>query len=165
MSGEKRLLLCSDLDRTVIPNGVQPESSDARPRFTRFCHRPEVTVVYVTGRHRELVEQAIEEYMLPVPDYAITDVGTKIYHIRDGVWHELDEWLIEIDQDWRGKSAQQISQLFAEINELTLQEDSKQNLHKLSYYVPLHVDEKPLLLQMEKLYQVLLHHWIELDYY
>ena len=54
-----RLLLCSDLDRTLLPNGQQPESPGARERFTRFVPRPEVNLVYVTGRHRQLVEQAI----------------------------------------------------------------------------------------------------------
>lgn len=26
------LLICTDLDRTLIPNGPQPESSEARPQ-------------------------------------------------------------------------------------------------------------------------------------
>lgn len=62
-----RLLLCSDLDRTLLPNGQQPESPAARQRFTRFVSWPEVMLVYVTGRHRQLVEQAIANYRLPQP--------------------------------------------------------------------------------------------------
>ena len=55
----ERLLICTDLDRTLLPNGVQPESPGARRRFAALASRPEVTLVYVTGRHRALVEQAI----------------------------------------------------------------------------------------------------------
>ena len=43
-----KLLLCTDLDRTLIPNGRQLEAPQARRRFTEFCESPEVTLVYVT---------------------------------------------------------------------------------------------------------------------
>ena len=46
-----RLLLCTDLDRTLIPNGTQPESPRARELFKRLVSHEEVTLVYVTGRH------------------------------------------------------------------------------------------------------------------
>ena len=54
----KRLLLCTDLDRTLIPNGDQPESDHAREYFKKLSEHSEVTLVYVTGRHQQLVEQA-----------------------------------------------------------------------------------------------------------
>ena len=70
----RRLLLCTDLDRTLLPNGPQPESQGARMLFKRLAERPEVTLAYVTGRHRKLVEKAISLYRLPLPNYVITDV-------------------------------------------------------------------------------------------
>lgn len=79
---QSKLLLCADMDRTVIPNGEQPEHPDARKRFKTFCLLPEVKLVYVTGRHQELVKQAIKNYHLPEPDFVITDVGTKIYQVK-----------------------------------------------------------------------------------
>ncbi|WP_211215666.1 HAD family hydrolase [Geopsychrobacter electrodiphilus] len=88
----RRLLLCTDLDRTLIPNGVQPEHPAARKLFREFCRLPEVTLIYVTGRHQLLVEQAIEEYGLPEPDYAITDVGTQIYRIEAAKWQEMSAY-------------------------------------------------------------------------
>ena len=40
----KRILICTDLDRTLLPNGKQPESPGARAAFTRLVSRPEVTL-------------------------------------------------------------------------------------------------------------------------
>ena len=78
------LLLCTDLDRTLLPNGDAPESPSARERFARVAARPEVSLVYVTGRHRESVQRAIAEYGLPTPRHAICDVGSSIYQIARG---------------------------------------------------------------------------------
>ncbi len=147
---EQKLLLCTDMDRTVIPNGLQPEHPDARKRFYDFCQRSEVTLVYVTGRHRELARQAIKNYVLPEPNFAITDVGSKIYQVTNGDWLELQAWEQEIDKDWNGKSHQQIKQLIGNISELSLQERSKQNTHKLSYYLALHADKDKVIARMRE---------------
>jgi len=92
----KRFLLCTDLDRTLIPNGKQPESPQAMERFKRLVNCEEVTLVYVTGRHRALIEQAIAEFDLPQPDFAIADVGTTIYRIDSSGWRQWDEWDAQI---------------------------------------------------------------------
>jgi sucrose-6F-phosphate phosphohydrolase len=145
----ERLLLCTDLDRTLLPNGSQPESSGARERFTALVQLPDVTLVYVTGRHRELVEDAISNYRLPRPDYAITDVGTRIYRIEHGNWQPWPQWETEIDRDWGGMGHAQLRELFRDLPELQLQEASKQNTHKLSFYVPLDADREALLAVMQ----------------
>lgn len=144
-----RLLLCTDMDRTIIPNGVQPEHPEARKRFSRFCLFPEVVLAYVTGRHLELVQQAIKNYELPTPEFIISDVGSKIYHSRGKHWHPLSEWEQDIDRDWNGRNHQQIKQLFEDIVGLQLQEISKQNTHKLSYYLPLYTDHDEIIKQMQ----------------
>ncbi|MCX4187059.1 HAD-IIB family hydrolase [Methylophaga sp. OBS4] len=146
---EQKLLLCTDMDRTIIPNGFQPEPADARKQFNAFCNRPDVKLVYVTGRHVTLVKQAIKNYALPMPDYAITDVGTKIYQIGKGSWQQMVEWEAEIDQDWHGKTHAQLKQLLKPISELRLQESSKQNTHKLSYYLPLYLDKDSIFARIE----------------
>jgi len=132
---KRRLMLCTDLDRTVIPNGDQSENQQARELFRQFCARPEILLVYVSGRHLELVNEAINQYELPVPDYAITDVGTKIYHRHLQQWQSLLSWENLIDKDWQGKSARDIQRYLDDFNELSLQEHSKQNTHKISYYI------------------------------
>jgi hypothetical protein len=51
----ERLLLCTDLDRTLIPNGPQPESPGAREIFSCVVNDTRVVLAYVTGRQRQLV--------------------------------------------------------------------------------------------------------------
>ena len=91
-----KLLLCTDLDRTLLPNGPQPESSGARHRFSEFTSQPGVTLVFVTGRDRFLIEDAIREYQLPQPDYVIADVRSTIYLLAQGDW---DKWQDDISAD------------------------------------------------------------------
>ncbi|MDH5218188.1 MAG: HAD-IIB family hydrolase [Gammaproteobacteria bacterium] len=147
---ESRLLLCTDMDRTVIPNGVQAEHEMARKCFTAFCRHPQVVLVYVTGRHLDLVKQAIYTYCLPMPDYLITDVGTRIYQRDNQDWTKLSSWEEEIDKDWNGQSAQLLKTFFIDIPELRMQEQSKQNAHKLSYYVSLQSGQQNLLSEMQR---------------
>ena len=145
----KRFLLCTDLDRTLIPNGNQPESPMAMERFKRLVVCEEVTLAYVTGRHRELIEQAIAEFDLPQPDFAIADVGTTIYRIDTSGWRQWGEWDAEIAPDWKGLTHDDLYSLLSVFPALRLQEKEKQNRHKLSFYVSLDTDAKKLLSEMD----------------
>ena len=147
---DMRLLICTDLDRTLLPNGTQPESQHAREYFSRLCERREVTLVYVSGRNRKLVEKAITCYRLPRPALVISDVGTKIYDLRDGGWSTLHEWEAEIAPDWKGMSATDLRRLFHDIRGLQLQEREKQNIYKLSYYFSLHQDKASFQEQLQQ---------------
>ena len=86
-----RYLLCTDLDRTLIANGAQPVSPAAGARFAQLAGREDVTLVYVSGRHRALIEQAIAEYSLPQAAYAIADVGATIYQHGGSGWQQWHE--------------------------------------------------------------------------
>ncbi len=132
-----RLLLCTDLDRTLLPNGSQTESAQARRLFSRLIEHEAVTLVYVTGRHQELVEEAILTWQIPVPHFLITDVGTRIQHVHDGQWHDWKEWKHHIATDWAGLCWPDLHKALQDLTELRLQEEEKQNRCKLSYYVPL----------------------------
>lgn len=142
---EATLLLCSDLDRTLLPNGPQPESAGARALLRRIARRPNLMLAYVSGRHRELMRQAIDDYRLPEPHYAITDVGTRIYEINPGRWQVWDSWESAIGPDWGGKRHDELASLFRDLSPLTLQETEKQNTFKLSYYVALDANQSALL--------------------
>jgi len=146
-----RLLLCTDLDRTLLPNGPQAESSGARTKFRQLVTQPGVNLVYVTGRDRRLVEDAIDEYQLPHPDYVIADVGSTIYEIQQHDWRHWDKWQQEISPDWAGKSHDQMHSLFSSSLLLKLQEDTKQNTYKLSYYVSLEADHEALMSEMHSI--------------
>jgi sucrose-6F-phosphate phosphohydrolase len=139
------VLLCSDLDRTLLPNGPQPESPGARKLLQMLAERPEVTLAYVSGRHRDLLQQAIEDYELPQPDYAIGDVGTTIYEAGDGEWRPWGSWHEEIAADWRGRTREDLQQCLDDVGQLRLQEDAKQNVFKLSYYAPADAEPDDLL--------------------
>jgi len=145
---QRKLLLCTDMDRTVIPNGTQAEHPDARKRFKAFCQHPDITLVYVTGRHKSLVQQAIKNYSLPEPDYAITDVGSKIYQVKKGQWTEFTAWQQEIALSWKGKSHADLKSWLSDISGLSLQERHKQNSHKLSYYLPMYADKETVIAEI-----------------
>ena len=143
-----RLLLCTDLDRTLLPNGPQPESPGARDRFRTLVAQPGVSLAFVTGRDQVLVEHAINEFTLPHPDYVIADVGSTIYEIDRREWRYWDRWEQEIAGDWEGRAHDDLQALFDDMPQLELQEASKQNRYKLSYYVPVEVDHEALLSDM-----------------
>lgn len=146
----RRHLLCTDLDRTLIPNGAQPESPGARETFRRLVARNDVQLAYVSGRHRELIARAIAEYDLPQPDFVIADVGSTLYQVEAGGWRRWDEWDERIAPDWGELSREGLAQLLQVFGDLRLQEDSKQNLHKLSFYVDLAADTDALQAQMQR---------------
>lgn len=140
-----RILLATDMDRTLLPNGAQPESPAARGLFAAVAARPEVALAYVTGRHRALVEAAMTEYRLPEPDYVIGDVGTTLYRVDGDGWHEQADWAAAIGRDWAGHGRTDLAAALAPIAALRLQEEAKQNTWKLSYYAPALADPAELL--------------------
>jgi sucrose-6-phosphatase len=128
------ILLATDLDRTLLPNGAQPESPLARPLFRRLAARTEICLAYVTGRHPALVEAAIAEYALPRPAFVIADVGASIYQIDTDTWQPRQDWRNAIAAAWSGLDHAHLAALLRNITDLTLQETSKQGNFKLSYY-------------------------------
>ena len=100
--------------------------------------------MFVTGRHRAIVEDAIRHWNLPSPDFVIGDVGTSIYQIKDGQWHTLEAWQDQIGVDWANVSRAELADQFAGFDALTLQEPEKQGRYKLSYYAPADLDVAPL---------------------
>lgn len=150
----ERLLICTDLDRTLIPNGTQPESNGARDHFALLVDRPEVTLAYVSGRHRALVEAAIERYRLPQPDFVLGDVGSSIYQLGPGQeWQRWPGWEDEIARDWNGLTHEDLRKMLLHLPALRLQEETKQNDFKLSYYLPLQIDRAELSSQIEQCFE------------
>ncbi|MDH5181803.1 MAG: HAD-IIB family hydrolase, partial [Gammaproteobacteria bacterium] len=153
MATDKPVLLCCDLDRTLIPNGPQPESPQAREKFRQLIERPEVKLAYVSGRDKQLLLSAIADYDLPVPDYAIGDVGTSLYHIRANEWRLSGDWHQHISQDWHGLQQPDLQEYLHTFPQLELQETEKQNRYKLSYYVDPKVDISTLLTVIDQTLQ------------
>lgn len=136
----RRLLLCTDLDRTLLPNGDQPESEGARAMLSRVLRQPGISLAYVSGRHLALIEQSIREYDLPQPDWIIADVGSSI-HVRAGHgWSLLEAWSRYIAVDWQGCSVAQLRGLLGGCPGLVPQPEDRQNAHKLSFFHSPHAD-------------------------
>lgn len=136
----EEMLICTELDRTLIPNGPQPESPGARKRFTAFVSRSQVRLAYVSGRSLPAMRNAMRLYSLPWPDFVIADIGTNICRSGDDSWHRLADWHKRIAPDWGDTDPAEIRSLLKEIIGLRAQEPAKQERFKLSYYVPLYLN-------------------------
>lgn len=132
-----------------MPNGPQAESPAARPLFRALVAHPEVQLVYVTGRHRELVEEAIDAYQLPYPDFVIGDVGTSIFSVQSHDWNLWPAWHDVLADDWGTTDGPAMLALFADEQNLTPQENAKQGRFKCSFYAPVSVDTNALQQRMQ----------------
>ncbi len=143
------ILLCCDLDRTLIPNGPQPCSAAALPRFRRVAARPEVTLAYVTGRSRAMVENAIRRWELPLPAIAAADVGSAIFDVGpEAAWTPWADWEERIGRDWHGHGAPDIAAALAEIDGLSPQAEDRQTPLKVSFTAPPETDADILLAEV-----------------
>jgi len=147
---DNRLLLCAEMDGTLIPSGSDLEHPEARDRFRAFCSHQNVILVYLSSWPFELARRAIIEYRLPEPHYFITDVGTKIYRQDQNIWSEIEPWQKQIATAWSGKSHSDLQQALAPCEDLQLQEENKQNDFKLSYYLSLNISPKQILSWVEE---------------
>lgn len=136
---DRRIFLCSDLDRTLLPNGSEPEDAHARPLLREYTARPEVSLAFVTGRDLPSVREVVAEYELPVPDYIAADVGASIHQVSGGRWRELAEWRAVLEREWRGLDSRGVLDLLGSPADLDLepQEPEGQGAHKLSFYCAL----------------------------
>jgi len=138
------ILLCCDLDRTVIPNGEPPEDPRALPLFRALVARPEVVLAYVSGRSRLLQEKAILHWDLPVPDWVVADVGTSVYRV-ESEWQPVEGWHREIAPDWNGLEGPEVAELIGDLDGLDLQEPEQQARFKVSFYAEVDADPERLL--------------------
>lgn len=121
------------MDRTLIPNGYEPDDGGL-PIFAKLVEERNFVLAYASGRNWQLFEETLKEYPLPVPDYFFGDVGTVLYK-KDGEGMKEDaEWTLYIKENtprWNWENLQKLT----EHAKVRLQEDWRQNPYKLSYYV------------------------------
>lgn len=150
---DNQLLICTDLDRTLIPNGHEPESRNARQYFAKLVALPDIKLAYVSGRDLALVKEAIKTFSLPLPDYIIGDVGTTIYKQDQSQWKKITQWDKKLSPDWAGHTNQSLQTLLTNIPALRLQESQKQNQFKLSYYLPTDINEQEIINKIKDIFQ------------
>jgi HAD superfamily hydrolase (TIGR01484 family) len=128
-------ILVTDLDGTLIPlDGNARNVDDLKLLKQKFAAHG-VELVFATGRHLASVEQIIEQQQLPMPSFMIADVGTSIYQRRKNGYELLTGYAEHLMLLVKGISVGALRQQLADISELTAQEDEKQGLYKLSFYV------------------------------
>jgi sucrose-6F-phosphate phosphohydrolase len=128
-------ILATDLDRTLLPNGRWPADPGAIDLFNKLTEKPDVLVVYVTGRNLRLVEEAINEFGVRYPDVLCSDVGTSIRKYEHGEWKFDDGWVKHVKRESPKWDAHAIRDAVANIDGMREQESEHQNLFKQSYYV------------------------------
>jgi HAD superfamily hydrolase (TIGR01484 family) len=129
------LLLASDLDGTLIPDGRAPESPQARPLLRRLAAHPGVCLAYATGRDPGLVDLAIAGAGLPIPSFLIADVGASLYRREPRGWTPVVEYWERLAPDWPGAEGAAVVELLAGIPGLRPQEPARQARFKASFYL------------------------------
>ncbi|MEM9399921.1 MAG: HAD-IIB family hydrolase [Verrucomicrobiota bacterium] len=128
------MILATDLDRTLFPNGMQPADA-SMPLLKQLVIKHAIEVIYVTGRHIKQIQQGIEEYNPPLPTFAITDVGTRIYKYQSGTFSEDEGYVGRIKNLSPGWDFEMFKKKLSTISHLQLQPEDRQNQFKLSYFV------------------------------
>ncbi|NDY73614.1 hypothetical protein DO021_17870 [Desulfobacter hydrogenophilus] len=102
-----------------------------------------ISLAYVTGRNKKLIHEAIHTYDLPIPDYAVGDVGATIYK-PDKNWSNIVEWQEHIQKSWHHLGWEALKEVLQDLSFLLLQEPENQHEYKLSYYADLEIDKHSL---------------------
>jgi sucrose-6-phosphatase len=119
-----RFLLVSDLDNTLV--GDDQALSVLNQSLQK--NRERISLIYATGRSYASTRELQREHTLLEPDFWVTGVGSEIYHqgTQDLQWAE------QISEGWDRAQAVSIAQKFSP---LSLQPNSEQNPHKISYFL------------------------------
>ncbi len=143
------ILLATDLDRTLLPNGPLPDDGGIPALFAALKDVP-YKLAYVTGRNLDLVREAQKEYGVPTPDYLIAEVGTVLYRKDAGALVPDARWEASITSSEPNWVRDRITSVIGSPNGLALQEDWKQNPFKISYYLHDHAEKDAVLARIDE---------------
>ncbi len=128
-------ILATDLDGTLIPFDHLEENRRDLAILARELDSRNVNLVFVTGRHFESIERAIELQRLPLPQWIICNVGTTIYQRHaDGRFEEVIGYCHHLDEKIAQVPIAELTDRVSHVAGLRLQEPEKQGRFKLSFY-------------------------------
>lgn len=133
-----RRLLIADIDNTLV--GEPKSLAQLLDLLAR--HREQLVWGVATGRSLELTLEAITKFAITMPDIIITSVGTAIYYGSDLYFDK--GWQHHICRHWK---PDRVREVLGKLPFLTLQEQTRQRSHKISYFLD---DDPDLLAQVHQ---------------
>ncbi|MCA9023783.1 MAG: HAD-IIB family hydrolase [Planctomycetaceae bacterium] len=135
-------VLATDLDGTFIPLEGDKQNLLDLEILRDQLEQQDTTLVYVSGRHLAIIEDAIREHDLPQPDWIIGNVGTAIYGKNPEGWTEEPAYHQHLASLCGEMSALRLQSITRSIEGLILQEQEKLSEYKVSFYTdPKELDE------------------------
>ncbi|HEX9854746.1 MAG TPA: HAD-IIB family hydrolase [Acidimicrobiia bacterium] len=125
-------LLAADLDGTFL--GDDRAMHELWEDLDAFG----ITLVFASGRHLPAIESLYDEWRTDRrADVCLCMVGTEVWWLEDGEYRFDDEWDAHLDDGWDRAA---IGAALVGLPRLQPQPDEWQSQHKLSFFVPSHVE-------------------------
>ncbi|CAF2056681.1 unnamed protein product [Brassica oleracea] len=146
LTSPPRLMIVSDLDDTMVEHRNDNENHSLL-RFNSLweeAYRHDSLLVFSTGRAKTMYKKLRKARPLLTPDVIVTSVGTEISYGKSMVPDE--NWVEIMNNKWNRGIVEEETRKFPE---LTLQAETEQMPHKLSF----HVDKSKVKEVTKELYQ------------
>ncbi|KAH0852268.1 hypothetical protein HID58_094110 [Brassica napus] len=146
LTSPPRLMIVSDLDDTMVEHRNDNDNHSLL-RFNSLweeAYRHDSLLVFSTGRAKTMYKKLRKERPLLTPDVIVTSVGTEISYGKSMVPDE--NWVEIMNNKWNRGIVEEETSKFPE---LTLQAETEQMPHKLSF----HVDKSKVKEVTKELYQ------------